>query len=485
MFGVTLAGYYLIYLLFAVTGSTIDTSFYGIVRAGVVQLFTLYYVYKATRSLVTMISEPVHSVYRISSSKSSEILYFPRILSEARYKHNRFSFFSILTSRYTTMLIAVGIIGLAQYLSSNAALWLCISSGFILLLDIRSREDCIAGSISISGICSFMVTVTVVYVLLATITSFIVSILSWIISLPFFEPIGQALFNLIGRHLMSNPVGNKVIYENPSWVLDGDLKMLIQSITSSALWFSFVEASFLVTLAYQYDAKQAGQGDLPIRQIKYAVSQSKDQTADSCGFPAVLIDQVEFYRPNLKSKDLPTFNTAWWTLAAVKIVGIIIDAKTDWQDIKLDAEKEGKLIPELQLSIDLWPMLAFPLMIIVMLISVYFHPNRDVKSFWTYHEQWWTSSLPSPCTPQEELESISTSDEMEGKKRLNRAIRYSSLPNVLFPPRQVSESLVFKFFFSFFKVQDPISHSNYFTVPDFASSLNNIEHPSYAAIKSQ
>jgi len=150
----------------------------------------------------------------------------------------------------------------------------------------------------------------------------------------------------------------------------------------------------LVHMAYRYDAAQLLKSKGVSNDAPHFDHKDQVPTDASERIP-VFLHTAALPRSAFSASDLPTTRAALSTLVFVQAAGSTVDVLTGWQNAVVFPTEAIMLPLRNNLVFSIWPILAYPLVIIAMLMSVSRNPDRSLNSFWTYSERWDTEGRPS------------------------------------------------------------------------------------------
>lgn len=348
-------------------------------------LFLIVVVILATSSLIPIISNAHLAVHRIRNVKQSDISVVCR---DVRRSESTLAE-TIFKRRYKLAIsgiLSLVIVWVAPAINQHSALLLCMMSISVLMIVLLNPEPIVLGRYaSFRGFIIIPVLITVHYALM------------------------QLLYLVIAYGIMALLKIAK--YDVDSWKAKTFtlhlsayqlMILLVSYLYSFATWFPCA----LIVLAYRYDMAQNSQSTLSEDQMDELVLQSPCPQ-DSSGRTPILLNQACLSPPSSKSNldQLPTFKIAFYTMVAIQVFGLLVDTLTGWQPgIYYPTAQDQIFTSENGFSINVWPVVAYPFIIISMIISVQYHPNRNFTSLWSFHEKWDIDSTASTTPKFQDIE---------------------------------------------------------------------------------
>ncbi|UZJ57602.1 hypothetical protein CBS101457_006922 [Exobasidium rhododendri] len=169
----------------------------------------------------------------------------------------------------------------------------------------------------------------------------------------------------------------------------------------------------VICLAYRFDAAQANQATVTEEDALAIIAEQPPHLATQ----GVTLQAASVPTSVLLSSStpFPTFNIAFRTLLFVQMFGVIVDAVSGWQKAAATYPVEQSQLPIFNngISCSVWPLLAYPVMIIAMLVNARLHSDTKLKSLWTYSEKWQLDMESTADDAGEEEEAMKDIDEVE------------------------------------------------------------------------
>lgn len=189
----------------------------------------------------------------------------------------------------------------------------------------------------------------------------------------------------------------------------------IFSMIYTCMWSLILAAPFtLVTFAYRYDASQAGHATVVEKEADAIIAESSiTQTKDKFGRVPITLTLVALPQSTLTRADLTTYKAALCSLVAVQAIGTAFDILTGWQNKAFYPTNASQLPSPDIISMCFWPVLAYPIMCLAMIVSVRRQSKRSFKSLWTYEEAWIVKKEITPSTTAGDGGKLEEATEIE------------------------------------------------------------------------
>lgn len=94
------------------------------------------------------------------------------------------------------------------------------------------------------------------------------------------------------------------------------------------------------------------------------------------------------------------------TLLRVQVVGVVVDALTGWQDTFYFPATSADIQEHSLVYFCIWPLVAYLLVLLAMLLTVTMRSDRSFKNIWAYSETWGMPVKSSICVEKETVQLI-------------------------------------------------------------------------------
>jgi hypothetical protein len=339
-------------------------------RDAVPRLFLIYFVYRATSSASATILTPLLSISRLLAADQSEIISITRIKDEgpAMYHERRNAFaLDICTS--------IGIVWAGHLVSDQSPIVLAMASGCTLLATEYNTVP-----LRLFNYTSFRGFVLVPFVCVAY--NGLNIVLSRLLVYFLWDYLGNSKTDTDSPAGTTSSWGVGKMFEDVDAIQS--FLLLSSAVYGISAWFTCA----LVALAYRYDLDQEGHSTLSDEETDEVIALSS-LPIDESGRSPILLKRAALDPSRIRPQQLPTYYAAFYTMIAIQLIGIAVDVLTGWQPGTYFPTREDQLpTKENPFSASVWPLIAYPFVVIAMIISVRRQPDRTIRSLWSYNERW-------------------------------------------------------------------------------------------------